>query len=122
MSEDSARLRLRGAEGRVVDSLMDFTVKTWGKPLIAHAWEDFWVYDDVPEVMPSTPEFDTMFMPWLVLGFVPIPKATKRVTIGRRDRSVWNGSRSRARTSRTWIARTSKPPVGARSARWSSNR
>jgi SEC-C motif len=74
-AEDSARLRLRGAEGRVVDTLMEFTLKTWGPPLIAHAWEDFWVYDDVPDDMPSTPEFDTMFMPWLVLGFIPDPEA-----------------------------------------------
>ena len=68
-------MRLRGAEGRVVDTLMKFALETWGKPLITHAWEDFWVYDDVPEDLPSTPEFDTMFMPWLVLGFVPDPEA-----------------------------------------------
>lgn len=73
--EDSVRLRLRGAEGRAVNTLMEFTAKTWGEPLIAHAWEDFWVYDDVPDDMPSTPEFDTMFMPWLVLGFVPDSEA-----------------------------------------------
>jgi hypothetical protein len=73
--EDSDRLRLRGAEGRVVDTLMKFALETWGKPLVTHAWEDFWVYDDVPEDLPSTPEFDTMFMPWLVLGFVPDPQA-----------------------------------------------
>ena len=74
-TEDSVRVRLRGAEGRVVDTLMAFTLETWGEPLIAHAWEDFWVYDDVPDDLPSTPEFDTMFMPWLVLGFVPDPAA-----------------------------------------------
>ncbi len=64
-------MRLRSAEGRVVDTLLDFTLKRWGKPLIDHAWADFWIYDDVPDDMPSTPEFDTMFVPWLVLGFVP---------------------------------------------------
>lgn len=72
-AEESARLRLRGAEGRVVDILLEFALKTWGKPLIDHAWEDFWIYDDVPDDMPSTPEFETMFIPWLVLGFVPDP-------------------------------------------------
>src|SRR5205814_8072107 len=45
-AEDSARLRLRGAEGRVVDTLLEFTAKSWGDSLIAHAWEDFWIYDD----------------------------------------------------------------------------
>lgn len=74
-SEDSARLRLRGAEGRVIDVLFPFTVETWGKALMLHAWEDFWNYDDVPEDLPATPEFDTMFIPWLVLGFVPDPEA-----------------------------------------------
>lgn len=54
---------------------MNFALETWGKPLIAHAWEDFWVYDDVPEDLPSTPEFDAMFMPWFVLGFIPDPEA-----------------------------------------------
>jgi hypothetical protein len=73
--EDFVRRRLRGAEGRVVTTLMRFALDTWGEPLVAHAWEDFWVYDDVPDDMPSTPEFDTMFVPWLVLGFVPDPHA-----------------------------------------------
>jgi hypothetical protein len=40
-------------------------------PLIVHAWEDFWTYEDVPEDLGTTPEFDSMFVPWLVLGFVP---------------------------------------------------
>jgi len=48
-AEASARLRLRTAEGRVVDGLLQFTTETWGEPLIAHAWEDFWNYADVPE-------------------------------------------------------------------------
>lgn len=74
-ADDSARLRLRGAEGRMVDMLMKFTLDTWGERLLSHAWQDFWVYGDVPADMTSTPEFDTMFMPWLVLGFVPDPEA-----------------------------------------------
>ena len=69
------RSRLRGTEGRVVKTLMEFAAKRWGEPLIAHAWEDFWVYDDVPDDMPSTPEFETMFMPWLLLGFCPDPES-----------------------------------------------
>jgi hypothetical protein len=73
-AEDATRARLRSAEGRVVDALFKFTANTWGGPLIAHAWEDFWVYEDVPDDMPSTPEFGTMFIPWLVLGFVADPE------------------------------------------------
>lgn len=73
--EDSARLRLRGAEGRVVEGLLPFIADTWGEPLIVHAWEDFWNYDDVPDDLTTTPEFDPMFVPWLVSGFVPDPDA-----------------------------------------------
>jgi hypothetical protein len=54
---------------------MQYTAETWGEPLLAHAWEDFWNYDDVPEDMVETPEFHPMFIPWLVLGFVPDPEA-----------------------------------------------
>jgi hypothetical protein len=74
-AEDSARLRLRGVEGRVVDGLLRFIADTWGESLIVHAWEDFWNYDDVPEDLATTPEFEPMFIPWLVLGFVPDSEA-----------------------------------------------
>ena len=70
-AEDAARLRIRTAEGRVVEGLLRVITETWGEPLIVHAWEDFWVYDDVPDDMVTTPEFDPMFVPWLVLSFVP---------------------------------------------------
>ncbi len=35
--EDSVRLTLRGAEGRVVPAILDFTAKTFGQPLFDHA-------------------------------------------------------------------------------------
>jgi len=73
--EESARLRLRAVEGRVVDTLMEFIQDSWGAALVAHAWEDFWNYDDVPQEHESTPEFHQMFIPWIVLGFVPDPEA-----------------------------------------------
>jgi hypothetical protein len=57
-AEDTARLRLRAAEGRVVPELLQFTAETWGEPLMMHAWEEFWNYEDVPEVLPTTPEFE----------------------------------------------------------------
>ena len=43
-----------------------------------HAWEDFWLYDDVPEDMPAEPEFDAMFTAWFTLGFVPDPECPER--------------------------------------------
>jgi hypothetical protein len=73
--EESSRLRVRAAEGRVIPSLLQFIAERWGEPLIAHAWEDFWNYDDAPDDLMTTPEFEPMFIPWLVLGFVPDPHA-----------------------------------------------
>ncbi|MDO8678926.1 MAG: DUF2384 domain-containing protein [Acidobacteriota bacterium] len=58
-----------------MDGLLRVIDATWGEPFIVHAWEDFWIYDDVPEDMVTTPEFDPMFVPWLVLGFVPDQEA-----------------------------------------------
>lgn len=74
-SADSVRLRLRGAEGRVIDSLLPFAVRRWGKPFFQHAWEDFWNYEDVPEDMAAVPEFGSMFLPWFTTWFVPDPAA-----------------------------------------------
>ncbi len=55
----------------MVEALLRFIADMWGEPLMVHAWEDFWNYDDVPEHLATTPEFEPMFIPWLVLGFVP---------------------------------------------------
>jgi hypothetical protein len=68
-------VRLRGAEARVVETLLGVALRTWGGTLVEHAWEDFWLYDDVPDDMPSSPEFETMFVPWFVFGFVPDPES-----------------------------------------------
>ena len=75
---DAARLRVRAAEGRVVPAILDYALATWGDPLVAHAWEDFWLYDDVPEDMPAEPEFDAMFAAWFSLGFIPDPECPER--------------------------------------------
>jgi hypothetical protein len=55
----------------VVDGLLKFTLETWGEPLLMHAWADFWNYQDVPDELLTTPEFDPMFVPWLIFAFVP---------------------------------------------------
>lgn len=59
----------------MIDGLLQFVADTWGPALVVHAWDDFWNYNDVPEDMVETPEFEPMFIPWLVLGFVPDPHA-----------------------------------------------
>ncbi len=75
---DAARLRVRAAEGRVVPAILDYALATWGDLLVAHAWEDFWLYDVVPVDMPAEPEFDAMFTAWFTLGFVPDPECPER--------------------------------------------
>jgi hypothetical protein len=64
-------LRIRGAEGRVVEAIVKFIAETWDESLVARAWEEFWNWEDVPDDMTAMPEFESMFVPWLVLGFVP---------------------------------------------------
>lgn len=71
---DAARVRIRTAEGRVVMAAFKHAITTWGESLLHHAWEDFWLYDDVPEDMPAEPEWEGMFMAWFTLAFVPDPE------------------------------------------------
>ena len=71
-AEDSARLRLRAAEGRVVGGRLQFIAETWGEPLVMHAWEEFWNYEDVPEDLATTPEFE----PWMF----PLPSVDRHLS------------------------------------------
>ena len=69
--EDSARMRIRRTEGRIVERLLEFILRTWGAPFVREAWEEFFVWGAVPEDMLGTQEFDPMFVPWLTTMFVP---------------------------------------------------
>jgi hypothetical protein len=73
--EDAARLRIRRAEARVVDALLKYLAGRWGQPFFDAAWEDFFLWDDVPQNMAETPEFETMFLPWLTTLYVADPHA-----------------------------------------------
>lgn len=77
---DAARVRVRTAEGRVVMAVFKHAITTWGQALLHHAWEDFWLYEDVPEDMPAEPEWEGMFMAWFTLGFVPDPECPERTS------------------------------------------
>ncbi len=77
--EDAERLRVRRAEGRVVDALLAYVLRTWGEPFLHVAWAEFFLWDDVPPDMLKTPEFDTMFIPWLTLAYAPDPRARSTV-------------------------------------------
>ncbi|MEZ5293439.1 MAG: SEC-C metal-binding domain-containing protein [Vicinamibacterales bacterium] len=77
-AEDVARVRIRSVEGRVVEAVFKYALERWGEPLFHHAWEDFWNYDDVPEDMVATPEFDGLFIPWFTTCFVADPESDRR--------------------------------------------
>ena len=73
-SIEQSRVRVRRAEGRVVDALFAFALKRFGKPFFEHAWLDFWA-GEPPDADEFTdiPEFDSMFVPWFVTGFIRDP-------------------------------------------------
>jgi hypothetical protein len=75
---EAARVRVRTAEGRVVMAVVKHAATTWGEPLLQHAWEDFWLYEDVPDDMHAEPEWEGMFLAWFTLGFVPDPECPDR--------------------------------------------
>lgn len=75
---DTARVRMRTAEGREVMAVFKHAITTWGEPLLQHAWEDFWLYEDMPEDMQAEPEWEGMFLAWFTLGFVPDPECPDR--------------------------------------------
>ena len=80
VEEDAARLRLRGAEGRLVPTLFERALEGWGKPFFMEAWEAFFLWKDVPEDVQGTPEFETLFLPWFVFTFVSDPAPRRRHT------------------------------------------
>ena len=72
--EDQARLRVRRAEGRLVDLLFPYALDRFGKAFFEHAWADFLVgHDPAADDFADVPEFGTMFVPWFVTAFVPDP-------------------------------------------------
>jgi hypothetical protein len=73
-AEEAVRLRLRAAEGRLVPEIFHFALERWGEPLFAEAWEEFFLWENVPGKPAEAPEFETMFLPWFVFDFVPDPE------------------------------------------------
>ena len=49
------------------------TLSSTGVPISSTPWDEFFLFEDVPEHPPDTPEFDTIFVPWFVLHYVPDP-------------------------------------------------
>ena len=67
---DLGRVRLRRAEGRIVDEVFPFALKQFGKDFFHRAWEDFHVGNPPDGNVDESPEFEQMFIPWFVFGFI----------------------------------------------------
>jgi len=72
-AEDAARIRLRTAEGLLIPALFAYAAAEFGPEFVEHAWEEFFLWEDVPEEIESSREFGTTFDPFFVFSFVPDP-------------------------------------------------
>ena len=69
--EDSLRVRLRSAEGALVPALFCYAAQEFGNEFFEEAWDEFFLWTDVPEDFEHSKEFGTTFDPFLVFDFVP---------------------------------------------------
>jgi hypothetical protein len=76
--DDVARMRIRRAEGRIVDLMLTYLLEQWGKDFFHEAWREFFLWDDVPDDITGTQEFESMFLPWVTTLFVPEPEDVLR--------------------------------------------
>lgn len=71
--EATARTRLRTAEGVLVPALFAYGADEFGDEFFVEAWEEFFVWDAVPDNFADSREFGTTFDPFFVFSFVPDP-------------------------------------------------
>ena len=69
--EDGLRARLRSAEGALVPALFSYAAREFGREFFADAWDEFFLWTDVPEDIESSRELGTTFDPFFVFDFVP---------------------------------------------------
>ena len=70
-TEDALRLRLRTVGGVLVPALFAFAAEAFGEDYLGEAWEEFFLWHDVPETFDDSREFGTTFDPFLAFDFVP---------------------------------------------------
>lgn len=85
-AEDAARTRLRTAEGVLVPALFAYAADEFGDEFFAEAWEEFFLWDSVPDDLADSRECGTTFDPFFVFSFVPDP-AEGDLPAGRPSRS-----------------------------------
>ena len=77
-AEDVARTRLRTAEGVLVPALFAYAADEFGSEFVAEAWEEFFLWESVPDDFTDSREFGTTFDPFFVFSFVPDPAERDR--------------------------------------------
>jgi hypothetical protein len=70
-AEDATRTRLRTAEGVLVPALFAYAADQFGDEFFTEAWEEFFLWDSVPDNVAESREFGTTFDPFFVFSFVP---------------------------------------------------
>lgn len=69
--EDGHRVRLRSAEGVLVPALFSYAAQEFGEEFLDEAWDEFFLWNDVPDDVEGSKEFGTTFDPFFVFAFVP---------------------------------------------------
>ena len=69
--EDNLRVRLRSAEGALVPALFSYAAQEFGREFFDEAWDEFFLWNDVPDDIEDSKEFGTTFDPFFVFDFVP---------------------------------------------------
>ena len=69
--EDNLRVRLRSAEGVLVPALFSYATQEFGREFFDQAWDEFFLWNDVPDDVEISKEFGTTFDPFFVFEFVP---------------------------------------------------
>jgi hypothetical protein len=64
-------MRLRTAEGVLVPALFAYAAEEFGDEFFDEAWEEFFLWDAVPDDIDNSREFGTTFDPFFVFSFVP---------------------------------------------------
>ena len=70
-ADDAARMRLRTAEGVLVPALFAYAADEFGDEFFDEAWEEFFLWDAVPDDIDSSRDFGTTFDPFFAFSFVP---------------------------------------------------
>jgi len=64
-------LKMRRTEGELIPILLKHAVKYYGPDVVAEAWDEFSLWNNVPMDLNTEPELDTVFFPWFVFNWIP---------------------------------------------------